>query len=128
MKCMHQFLIGIEVPDCEFLPVDLEMGEAIDRLGVGPAFGGLYLVESRAAAAGENERSAQLFEFQMLEVVVVAAEIEVYAVFLEERGIVRNETLGVAVLAIAVDRMMPHADEPRRGARFGQFALEPGEL
>ena len=123
---MQLLSVGIEMPDGKVICVDLEVGEAVGRFAewAALAFGNLAFADAGSAAAGENERGLQGFEFEMLQVVIVAAEVERDSVFLQQRAEVINQGSRVAVLAVAVDGMMADADGPA-GAGLLEFRFQP---
>ena len=65
--------------------------------GVRAALGRLHVVEPRSAAAGKDEGGSQPGKLEMLQIMVVAAEIEVHAALLKERAEIRDERAVVAV-------------------------------
>jgi len=87
---------------------NLEMGETVNVLPEGN--GSLRLLQLpgiRSAPTGQNERSGKSLKFEVLEVVIVAAEIRMDTMLLEQippASLV--ETAGVAVIAVGIDGMV----------------------
>ena len=96
---MQLLLRGVEVAEGELVLRDEQVGEAVGglppvsvkevggilRFGVGFALGLLQLRDGGAAAAGDDKGGADALEFEVLQVVVVSAEVGGDAVFLEQR-------------------------------------------
>jgi len=88
---MEELLIRVQMPDDEFLAIHLQVGESIDRLSIGAPRQRQNGVDARAASAGENKRGVESFEFEMLQIVVMSAEIEIHAVLLEQWAPFRDQ-------------------------------------
>src|SRR5580698_1241656 len=104
--------------------------EAVDLLGVGTALRrvDLEVVEICAASAREEEAGGVTLELEVLHVVIMSGEIELYIVFAEEWIPFLDEDRMITVGPVRVDRMMAEDSEKWRRARLLQLMLEPGEL
>jgi hypothetical protein len=114
-------LRGVDVAEGELVLRDEQVGEAVGglppmsvkevggilRFGVGFALGLLQLRDGGAAAAGDDEGGADALEFEVLQVVVVPAEVGGDAVFLEQRqpgGVQLGNQLPGAVRTVGARR------------------------
>src|SRR5437762_1434354 len=73
----------IDVPDDEFVAVHLQVREAVGGGRVEFALGFHDPREPRAATAGDDEGGRDAVEFQVLQIVIVPAEIRGDAILLE---------------------------------------------
>src|ERR1035437_1285847 len=88
----------------------------------------IEVIEIRATAAGEDVAGRMTLEFKMLQVVVVASQIEVDPIFLKQRVPVAHKDRVIAVRPIRVDRVMSHDDKDWRLPRTLELGFEPAEL
>src|SRR5262245_26286179 len=103
---MHLHAVRIDVPQVQSLAANGEVAEAVDVLAEGGLAAVLEGADAGAAAAGDDERGLQSVELQVLQVVVVAAEVHVHAVVLKEAAPGGDQAPRVAVRPVAVERMM----------------------
>src|SRR5205823_13129198 len=88
------------------LRVELQISEALDLAGEWAADVAAHVGGAAAAAAGEDEGDGPVLDLEVLEVVVVTAEIEVEVVLLENFSPLEHEDAVVAVRAVGENRMM----------------------
>lgn len=98
---------GGDVPEGELVLRDEQVGEAVGGFGVGFALGLLQLRDCGTASAGDDEGGADALEFEVLQVVVVSAEVGGDAVFLEQRQPCGDEFGGVAGRAASENSAPP---------------------
>jgi hypothetical protein len=78
---MEELSGGFEMADVKPVFPNREMGEAMGGLDHSPFAGFVAGADPGTAAAGNDKGGSQSFEFEVLQIVVVAAEVEVDAVF-----------------------------------------------
>ena len=107
---MEQFPLDIVVRKDEPVPRDPEMGEAVDIPPVGHLPTGFELAGFGSASSGKNKRSAKPLKFEVLKIMIVSAKISMNAVLLEKRSPLLDESPGVTMIPVGIERMMGHHD------------------
>ena len=112
-ESVDDFSIRVDVADEQPFVSNGQVAEAVsfDRGGIRADF--IVWIESGATTAGNDKRGFQAFEFEVLEVVIVATEIEMDAGFFQQRCEVLDQLPGIAVFGIRIDGMM--ADDDSEG-------------
>ena len=99
---MDDAAVSSDVANRDFVRRGFEVAEAVDLFGERAAlrFGDLEVVEVGSSGSGADEGGGVAFELEVLEVVVVACEVEVDVVLAEQRLPLGDEDLVVAVRAV----------------------------
>ena len=82
---MNDVSIAIQMAQCQLLGRHREMAKAIDLLSIRAALGGvdLQVIEIGAASTRKEKARRVMFELEMLHIVIVASQIEMYTMLAE---------------------------------------------